>query len=90
MVELEPNNGDVWSAMGHCFLMQDELQKAYMAYQQALYFLENPKVRVSLFIRDGNIPRRPKISRWSQFASGGFIYCDIGADLSGTEIVVFG
>ncbi|KAF8330378.1 uncharacterized protein EI90DRAFT_3280956 [Cantharellus anzutake] len=43
MVELEPNNGDVWSAMGHCFLMQDELQKAYMAYQQALYFLENPK-----------------------------------------------
>lgn len=45
VVELQPDNGDVWSAMGHCFLMQDDLQKAYMAYQQALYFLPNPKVR---------------------------------------------
>ena len=25
--------------------MQDDLQKAYAAYQQALYFLPNPKVR---------------------------------------------
>ena len=25
--------------------MQDDLQKAYGAYQQALYFLPNPKVR---------------------------------------------
>lgn len=45
VVEIQPDNGDVWSAMGHCFLMQDDLQKAYMAYQQALYFLPNPKVR---------------------------------------------
>ena len=29
---------------GHCYLMQDDLQKAYAAYQQALYFLPNPKV----------------------------------------------
>ena len=27
--------------------MQDDLQKAYAAYQQALYFLPNPKVRAS-------------------------------------------
>ena len=26
--------------------MQDDLQKAYAAYQQALYLLPNPKVRV--------------------------------------------
>ena len=32
---------------GHCYLMQDDLQKAYAAYQQALYFLPNPKVRAS-------------------------------------------
>ena len=32
---------------GHCYLMQDDLQKAYAAYQQALYFLPNPKVRLS-------------------------------------------
>lgn len=30
---------------GHCYLMQDDLQKAYTAYQQALYLLPNPKVR---------------------------------------------
>ena len=29
---------------GHCYLMQDDLQKAYAAYQQALYLLPNPKV----------------------------------------------
>ena len=28
---------------GHCYLMQDDLQKAYTAYQQALYLLPNPK-----------------------------------------------
>ena len=27
--------------------MQDDLQKAYAAYQQALYFLPNPKVRAA-------------------------------------------
>ena len=31
---------------GHCYLMQDDLQKAYSAYQQALYLLPNPKVNV--------------------------------------------
>ena len=29
--------------LGHCYLMQDDLQKAYSAYQQALYLLPNPK-----------------------------------------------
>ena len=30
--------------VGHCYLMQDDLQKAYSAYQHALYSLPNPKV----------------------------------------------
>lgn len=29
---------------GHCYLMMDDLQQAYNSYQQALYFLPNPKV----------------------------------------------
>ena len=29
---------------GHCHLMMDNLQDAYSAYQQALYFLRDPKV----------------------------------------------
>ncbi|KAI0757584.1 hypothetical protein C8Q80DRAFT_1216170 [Daedaleopsis nitida] len=42
-LQVHGENGEVWSALGHCYLMQDELQKAYAAYQQALYFLPNPK-----------------------------------------------
>lgn len=30
--------------IGHCFLMMDDLQQAYAAYQNALINLANPKV----------------------------------------------
>ncbi|OLL21705.1 General transcriptional corepressor ssn6 [Neolecta irregularis DAH-3] len=40
IIAIEQNNGEVWS---HCYLMMDDLQKAYGAYQQALYHLQNPK-----------------------------------------------
>ena len=30
--------------LGHCFLMMEDLQQAYTAYQQALYHLRDPKV----------------------------------------------
>ncbi|KIM48458.1 hypothetical protein M413DRAFT_61592 [Hebeloma cylindrosporum] len=43
VLAVEEDNGEIWSALGHCFLMQDDLQKAYSAYQQALYLLPNPK-----------------------------------------------
>ncbi|TFK38602.1 hypothetical protein BDQ12DRAFT_683044 [Crucibulum laeve] len=43
VLSLEEDNGEVWSALGHCYLMADDLQKAYSAYQQALYLLPNPK-----------------------------------------------
>ena len=29
---------------GHCYLMMEDLQQAYAAYQQALYHLRDPKV----------------------------------------------
>ena len=40
---VEPTNGEVWSSLGHCYLMMDDLQQAYSAYQQALYHLPDPK-----------------------------------------------
>ncbi|KZT08948.1 TPR-like protein, partial [Laetiporus sulphureus 93-53] len=43
VISMQQDNGEVWSALGHCYLMQDDLQKAYAAYQQALYLLPNPK-----------------------------------------------
>jgi tetratricopeptide (TPR) repeat protein len=40
---LDPENGACWTALGHCYLLTDELQKAFAAYQKALYSL--PDVR---------------------------------------------
>ena len=46
----EPNNGEAWGNLGHCFLMMDNLQEAYSAYQQALYYLPDPKVSTSTMV----------------------------------------
>jgi len=46
---IESNNGEVWGALGHCYLMIEDLQKAYASYQQALYHLPNPKVMNASF-----------------------------------------
>jgi len=43
VLNIESTNGEVWGTLGHCYLMMDDLQKAYTAYQQALYHLPNPK-----------------------------------------------
>jgi general transcriptional corepressor CYC8 len=43
IIKIEPTNGEVWSSLGHCYLMMDDLQQAYSAYQQALYHLPDPK-----------------------------------------------
>lgn len=39
-----PEQGDTWGLLGHCYLMLDDLERAYAAYQQALYHLSNPNV----------------------------------------------
>lgn len=43
VLNIDRENGEVWGAMGHCYLMMDELQKAYSAYHQALCHLPDPK-----------------------------------------------
>lgn len=43
LLDINSSNGEVWSELGHCYLMTDELQKAFTAYQNALYNLQNPK-----------------------------------------------
>lgn len=43
ILSVEPANGEVWGNLGHCQLMMDNLQDAYGAYQQALYYLPDPK-----------------------------------------------
>lgn len=44
ILKLDPQNGESWGSLGHCYLMVDNLQEAYSAYQQALYHLRDPKV----------------------------------------------
>lgn len=43
VIKIEPANGEAWGNLGHCHLMMDNLQEAYSAYQQALYYLPDPK-----------------------------------------------
>ncbi|OBT46529.1 hypothetical protein VE00_01768 [Pseudogymnoascus sp. WSF 3629] len=43
ILKLDPSNGEIWGSLGHCYLMMDDLQQAYAAYQQALYHLRDPK-----------------------------------------------
>ncbi|KAK5175205.1 glucose repression mediator protein [Saxophila tyrrhenica] len=43
ILKVDATNGEVWSSLGHCYLMMDDLQQAYSAYQQALYHLPDPK-----------------------------------------------
>ncbi|KAF2089937.1 TPR-like protein [Saccharata proteae CBS 121410] len=43
ILKIDANNGEVWGSLGHCYLMMDDLQQAYSAYQQALYHLQDPK-----------------------------------------------
>ncbi|KAI7884263.1 TPR-like protein [Lichtheimia hyalospora FSU 10163] len=43
ILAIQEKNGEIWSPLGHCYLMMDNLQDAYHAYQQALYHLPNPK-----------------------------------------------
>ncbi|KAF2497615.1 TPR-like protein [Lophium mytilinum] len=43
ILKVESTNGEIWGSLGHCYLMMDDLQQAYSAYQQALYHLTDPK-----------------------------------------------
>ncbi|KAF9579550.1 hypothetical protein BGW38_004148 [Lunasporangiospora selenospora] len=43
ILAIDNANGEVWGSLGHCYLMMEELHKAYNAYQNALHHLPNPK-----------------------------------------------
>ena len=40
---LNKQDGKVWTALGHCYLMQGDLQQAYSVYKLALYLLPDTK-----------------------------------------------
>jgi tetratricopeptide (TPR) repeat protein len=42
-LNLEKTNGEIWAVLGHCYLIIDDLAKAYSSYQYALQHLHNQK-----------------------------------------------
>jgi tetratricopeptide (TPR) repeat protein len=43
LVTIDPENGPAWTALGHCYLLVEDLKKSFNAYQRALYSLEDIK-----------------------------------------------
>ncbi|PVU95872.1 hypothetical protein BB561_001568, partial [Smittium simulii] len=43
IISIDGTEGETWGAIGHCYLMMNELQKAFNAYQQAIYHFADRK-----------------------------------------------
>lgn len=43
LINLENTNGKLWCALGNCLVRMNKPQRAYTAYQQAIFTLANPK-----------------------------------------------
>jgi tetratricopeptide (TPR) repeat protein len=41
ITNIDSGNGAAWTALGHCYLLTDNLQKAFDSYQRALYSLSD-------------------------------------------------
>lgn len=46
-VAFDDKDGHTWEELAYCYLMINDLQNSYTAYQHALYHIQNPKVGVS-------------------------------------------
>eukprot|EP00186_Timspurckia_oligopyrenoides_P004172 CAMPEP_0182443732 /NCGR_PEP_ID=MMETSP1172-20130603/2380_1 /TAXON_ID=708627 /ORGANISM="Timspurckia oligopyrenoides, Strain CCMP3278" /LENGTH=1082 /DNA_ID=CAMNT_0024639093 /DNA_START=169 /DNA_END=3417 /DNA_ORIENTATION=+ len=42
-ITADPYCGEAWAVLAHCYVIADDLHKAYQAYQNALSHLQNPK-----------------------------------------------
>ena len=40
LITIDSENGPAWTALGHCYLLVEDLQKSFNAYQRALYSLD--------------------------------------------------
>ena len=43
IISVDPVNGPAWTALGHCYLLVNDLQNSFRAYQHALYALNDIK-----------------------------------------------
>lgn len=49
LLKIHENSGEIWGALGHCYLMLDALPRAYTSYQQALHHFPTPKSEPKLW-----------------------------------------
>ncbi|CAN0515781.1 unnamed protein product, partial [Ectocarpus sp. 12 AP-2014] len=42
-VAFDDKDGHTWEELAYCYLMINDLQNSYTAYQHALYHIQNPK-----------------------------------------------
>ncbi|KAI7934920.1 hypothetical protein MJO29_016183 [Puccinia striiformis f. sp. tritici] len=49
LLKIHEGSGEIWGALGHCYLMLDELPRAYTSYQQALHHFPTPKSEPKLW-----------------------------------------
>ncbi|MBW0519986.1 hypothetical protein O181_059701, partial [Austropuccinia psidii MF-1] len=49
LLKMHEGNGEIWGALGHCYLMIDELPRTYTSYQQALHHCPSPKSEPKLW-----------------------------------------
>lgn len=43
LINIDQENGQAWTALGHCYLLVEDLKNSFNAYQRALYCLEDIK-----------------------------------------------
>ena len=43
LIAIDTENGPAWTALGHCYLLVEDLQNSFDSYQRALYSLEDIK-----------------------------------------------
>jgi tetratricopeptide (TPR) repeat protein len=43
LITIDSENGPAWTALGHCYLLVEDLQNSFNSYQRALYSLEDIK-----------------------------------------------
>jgi tetratricopeptide (TPR) repeat protein len=61
IVNLDPEDGQTWTSLGHCYLLTDEPLKAFGAYQKALQY-SSGSYDLSLWYAIGMIYNKVKVS----------------------------
>ncbi|KAL5535069.1 SSN6 [Sanghuangporus sanghuang] len=89
VIQIQQDNGEVWSALGHCYLMIDDLQKAYSAYQQALYLLPNPKEDPKLWYGIGILYDRYGSLDHAEEAFASVLHMDKALDFDKANEILF-